>query len=179
MNSSNVLEVNTQSQWFVVAAQANKERFAIENLNNQGFDTFYPRIKRARRRKDRIDSVVEGLFPGYLFVRFDRGRDRWQSINGTFGVRALVSVRGSQPTPLPAATMRALLARCRDGMWLEDGAQFASGDAIALIDGPFVGCEARFDARLPGDRVRVLLGWLGHDQAVVMPVSYIMAQTAQ
>lgn len=176
MRVADVSGIAAERQWYVAASQPGKERFAIENLKKQGFEIFYPRITRARQRKDRrIDKVTEGLFPGYLFVRFDRQRDRWQSINGTFGIRALVGVRGSEPTPLPARTMTTLIARCPDGMWLEDYAQFVSGDPIALIDGPFAGCQARFDAVLPGERVRVLLGWLGCEQALVMSASSITA----
>ena len=175
MNSASVHDDYVKRQWYVAATQPNKERFAIENLQRQGFNTFYPRMKRARHRKNRIESVVEGLFPGYVFVNFDRDRDRWQAINGTFGVRTLVGVRGSEPAPVPQRAMRALLDRCPDELWCEDSAGLAQGDRVELIDGPFAGGIAEFEAMLPGDRVCVLLAWLGTQRSVVMPASYIMA----
>jgi transcriptional antiterminator RfaH len=54
-------------------------------------------------------------------------------------------------------------------------ADFEQGQAVVILDGPFSGCEAIFDAYLSGlDRVRVLLQFLRVNQTkLVLPVSKI------
>lgn len=163
------------ARWHVAATHPRKELLALQNLHNQGFTAFFPRLKRARRSGNRIESRLEGLFPGYVFVRFDKARDRWQSINGTFGVRTLVGVREREPSAVPPEIMDTILERCRDGVWHEDSEVLVPGQAVALIDGPFVGANARFAQMLSGERVRVMLSWLATERAVVMPSSYVMA----
>jgi transcriptional antiterminator RfaH len=118
---------------------------------------------------------MEGLFPGYIFVSFDKARDRWQSINGTFGIRTLVGVSERGPSSVPSRIMETLLERCRDGVWHEDSEGLVPGQAVELVDGPFAGVNARFVEMLSGDRVRVMLSWLAAGQTVVMPSRYVMA----
>ena len=56
------------------------------NLKRQGFEAFCPRFRKTRRHARRIDQVLAPVFPGYIFVHFDRERNQWRAVNGTHGV---------------------------------------------------------------------------------------------
>lgn len=57
--------------WYAVYTQAGKERFALQNLANQGFEAYLPSYRKRRRHARRVDTVLAPLFPRYLFVRMD------------------------------------------------------------------------------------------------------------
>ena len=54
--------------------------------------------------------MAEPIFPRYLFVVLDLDRDRWRSVNGTFGVARLVMMAGDRPQPAPHGVVEALVA---------------------------------------------------------------------
>jgi transcription antitermination factor NusG len=87
-------------RWYLVRALTNREAFAAEHLERQGFSTFLPRQPRTIRHARRIRVSLAAYFPGYLFVTLDLARQRWRSINGTLGVAHLVGA-GERPTPVP------------------------------------------------------------------------------
>ena len=76
-------ELAQGARWYLVHTRPNSERKAEINLEAQGFKTFLPQIDRTIRHARRLTTVRRPLFPRYLFVCLDIGRDRWLSINGT------------------------------------------------------------------------------------------------
>src|SRR5882724_10664674 len=97
-------------QWYVVHTRAQGEDRADFNLRRQGFATYLPRYLRARRHARRTETVARPLFPRYLFVALDVARDRWLTVQSTFGVSSLVIV-GNDPVPLPAGVVDEIRAR--------------------------------------------------------------------
>ena len=76
------------SRWYCLQAHWRGEHAAIQHLANQGFATCWPRFQTG-------DDAFEPLFPGYLFVQFDRHQDRWRPICSSF--MATRVRRGSAP----------------------------------------------------------------------------------
>jgi transcriptional antiterminator RfaH len=37
------------------------------------------------------------LFPGYLFVAFDIGKDGWRKVNSTYGITRIVTLGNAPP----------------------------------------------------------------------------------
>ena len=74
-------ELAQGARWYVVHTRPNSERKAELNLEAQEFKTFLPQIERTARHARRLTTVRRPLFPRYLFVRLDVGRDRWLSVN--------------------------------------------------------------------------------------------------
>jgi len=86
--------------WFVVQTHRSKEGFAVQQLKNQGYQTFSPTFVKTVRRNRRFIQAKQTLFPGYVFVRFDPTDRNWRSINGTYGVNKLI-MSGNEPAALP------------------------------------------------------------------------------
>jgi transcriptional antiterminator RfaH len=108
-----------------------------------------------------METVLAPLFPGYVFVSFDVDNDQWRSINGTFGVRRLISFDPARPQPMPDAAMIQLLARCRDGIVTRLIGDIQAGDAVRIISGPFAEQLAKVETLDGKGRVRVLMDILG------------------
>jgi transcription antitermination factor NusG len=68
-----------------------------------------------------------------LFVVLNPERDRWRSINGTFGVARLVSAH-RRPMPVPTGVVEALLANV-DEVRFDRGLK--PGQTVRVVAGPF------------------------------------------
>lgn len=96
--------------WIAVAAHANAERQAVQNLNHQGCECYCPYSRVLRRHAGRSEMVNRPFFPGYLFVRLDLDRDQWRPIMYSRGVRAIVRF-GDELGIVPDGVVEGLLAR--------------------------------------------------------------------
>jgi len=159
--------------WYVVETQPRAERVAQAHLERQRFDSFCPRFRKTRRHARRVDEIVAPVFPGYLFVAFDRDRDNWTAINGTRGIRRLLGPRAQRPQPMPVAAMEALLARCEGDRMGKLCPDFVPGDKVRLLTGPFFDLLAEIETLDDRGRVRVLLDLMGRTTAVTVSASQL------
>ena len=158
-------EVAQRARWYLVHTQPNSERKAELNLQMQGFAAFLPQIEKTIRHARRLKTVRRPLFPRYLFVRLDIGRDRWLSVNGTIGVSRLFAQEG-QPVAVPIGIVESLLAHSDAGLTRLDRL-LAEGQRVRIVSGPladFTATVLRLGARR---RVDVLLEIMG----AAVPVS--------
>lgn len=164
----------TAYSWYVAETQPRAEQVAQRNLKQQGYPSFCPRLRKQRRHARKVDEVLVPLFPGYVFVSFDRERDSWRSINGTIGVRSLIGSSLSAPQTMPEAVMNALFLRCTDDVLDGFFQTVEPGQEVRLGSGPLadlVGKVVRLD---PHGRVRVLLDILGGHTPVDIAVEQLV-----
>ncbi len=163
------------TKWYVVHTRPHQERRAEVNLARQGFRVWLPVMERSRRHARRIETVRVPLFPGYLFVALDIGSEAWHAINGTFGVRWLLS-DGEHPQALPGEFVTRLQdAVGGDGLSTAAPADLRPGDAVTIAAGPFVECAAVVLRLAPGERVEVLLEVLGGRVSARLPRRAVIA----
>lgn len=144
-------------QWYVIRSKPRKEDVVWRQLQAQGFENFYPRI-RVHPVNPRA-SKVKPYFPGYLFVHVDlenMGISTFQWMPHTLGFVSF----DREPATVPDHLVHELQKRIQEineaGGEVFDGLE--PGDQVRIHEGPFSGYEAVFDTRLPGEeRVRVLL----------------------
>ena len=158
-------------RWFAVHSLLHREAGAQRQLENQGFHTFLPRCLKARRHARKLENVLAPIFPRYLFVVLDLARDRWRSVNGTFGVARLVMMAGDRPQPAPHGVVEALIAvaDARGVLRFDEGGRLAVGQKVRILAGPFaerIGLLQRLDGN---GRVRLLLDIMGGRIAVTLP----------
>lgn len=157
--------VASGARWYAVQSQPRKELYASANLENQGFPTFTPRFRRTVRHARRLRVILEALFPRYLFVSLDLSRDRWRSVNGTFGVSRLVT-DGRMPIPVLSGLVEALVAATDGDGMIAFSASLAPGQPVRLLYGPFADQIGRLQALDAAGRARVLLNVLGAEREV-------------
>ncbi|WP_283638835.1 transcription termination/antitermination protein NusG [Marinovum algicola] len=151
--------------WFVAQLKPNGLALALRNLGRQRFATFVPERFEALRGA----TVRRPLFPGYMFVRFDPVQHGWQAINSTRGVTRLLLNDPRRPSPLPAQFMAGLIARCDDKGLVLPPEDFAAGDRIRVISGPFADLVTKVDALDKEDRLRVLIELMGQKVKTSIP----------
>ena len=73
MKSSKQSELeNEKLRWYVIKAQAKRERIAAKNIHARyGLEVFCPQIKYEKSTLRGKVLWTEALFPGYFFARFD------------------------------------------------------------------------------------------------------------
>lgn len=153
--------------WYAIQSKTNKEDALYEQLENQGYEAFFPRIYvspvNPRAKK------VKAYFPGYLFVRTDLsavGLSVFQYMPFARGMVQFDQEPASVPDTLIHALQRKLEHVNQAGGELFEAIH--TGDKVEIADGPFAGYEAIFDVRLPGrERVRVLIELLSQRQVPV------------
>jgi len=146
------------NDWILLQAKLRKEDFLYCQIRARGIECFYPKIKvitiNPRARKTRP------YFPGYLFVNIDpesasAAELRW--LPGAGGWVRFGETLASVPDSLVEGIRRHVDA-LNDGGGVSAVKRMAPGQEIEIMEGPFKGYEAVFDAHLSGSgRVRVLL----------------------
>jgi transcriptional antiterminator RfaH len=151
--------------WHVVLTRPRQERVALMQLERQGYEAWLPM---ALDRAGKPDSTrVMPLFPRYLFVNVDSETDNTAPIRSTIGCCGLVRF-GMTLAMLPAQVAEAIRLRCDDQGCVRTGRDWEPGARLKVLDGPFSGFEAVFQARSASERVSVLLHWLGVARPVQM-----------
>ncbi len=140
--------------WYAVSTQPRKEFFARQHLENQGFEVFLPTSMRVVRHARKVEQRRFAYFQGYLFVAKDEGR--WRSINGTRGVRCLISA-GDGPAIVPPGLIEELQARTDEDGILRYTGPLEPGDRVRVDEGPFADFLGVVHSLKGADRVRVLL----------------------
>ncbi len=74
--------------WHIVQCKTHREFVAQENLERQGYETFFPVVASDKRRfKFR---QFESMFPSYGFLNLHAGIDDFHPVKSTLGVVSLV-----------------------------------------------------------------------------------------
>jgi transcriptional antiterminator RfaH len=164
----------TDQEWYAVQTKPRHEERVIFRLRDQRhLSVFLPKIETLRKRRSQRVTVVEPLFPSYVFVQMSLEPDPWHAVKWTPGVRRIVGT-GEIPTPVPPDAMHLLMERCgaHEIIPWRLGARY--GDTVRVVHGPFAGLEGVLDRPAGrGERVRVLLHLLGSTTSVEMDVTDI------
>lgn len=161
------------ARWYAVQCRPHREVGAAVHLANQDFEVFLPLREKTRRHARKIDNVRVPFFPGYLFVKLDVSRERWRSVNGTFGVVRLVML-GDRPAPAPRGVVEALIEACGPDGLLQRQEELAPGQRIRIVVGPFADFIGELERLTDANRVRVLLDIMGGQIAVTLSRMSVM-----
>jgi transcriptional antiterminator RfaH len=156
--------------WFCIKSKPRQEAVAVLNLRALGeVEIVFPRLRRTRKGHDKNRVVVEPLFPGYIFVKFDP-EELHGPVRNTRGVLQLVS-RNGRPVDVDASVITELLALGPDATLSMLDEELKIGAKVRVIRGIFSGSEGEVvKLQEPQKRIAVLLSLLGSEQAVEMPL---------
>jgi transcriptional antiterminator RfaH len=171
-------QVEFAVRWYLIHTKPTREGVAEVNLRRQGYDVYYPRLVRPARIRGRWVDRVAPLFPRYLFLGLALDDQEIGPVRSTLGVANVVRF-GNDYTPVPEAVVEDLRMRAdpKTGLHrLNDHAAFKAGSRVCIVDGAFDGLEGVFQRESGGERVVLLLGLLGRDTLVQLPVAFVMPQ---
>lgn len=163
------MSASDTKRWYVVYSRPQKESVAAHNLDRQGFSTFLPLTMKTKRHARKVEAVLVPLFPRYLFVALDLLRDRWRSVNGTYGVARMVMTE-DRPVPVPDGLVAELSAATEASGRVRHPFGLAPGRDVRVEAGPFSDLVGQLETLDDGGRVGVLFEILGREVRVRMPV---------
>ena len=152
--------MSKMNHWYLIKFKPNSHRLAERNLYRQGFDTFLPMQKIARRKASGFVNDLKPLFPGYMFIGVNTELAPWRTINSTVGVSRLVSFEG-KPKPIPLQLISGLMRRCDASGTLLPPKSLSEGDSVEMLTGPFANFIATVDAIDPERRIWLLMDFMG------------------
>jgi transcription elongation factor/antiterminator RfaH len=160
---SNVRETLTLSEserWFLVHTQPKSEMKAELHLGGQGFRTHFPTIQKTIRHARQLRTVRAPLFPRYIFLILDLGRDRWLSVRSTVGVSSLFTCE-DRPVPVPEGIVETLIRNSDEANLTLFSSGLTAGRTVRILSGPFADFVGTLERLDDAGRVRVLLDMMG------------------
>jgi transcriptional antiterminator RfaH len=164
------------SRWYVAQTCRRAEATAAGHLNRQGFPTFIPRFLKRTWHARRVKMVAAPLFPHYLFVSVDIERQRWRSIQSTFGVSRLVC-NGDSPAVVDNAIIENIRQRENElgFIQLDQRPCFKPGEKVRVLDGAFTDSFGLYESMTEHERVTILLDLLGQKVTVILDANLVAA----
>jgi transcription antitermination factor NusG len=129
--------------WYAVHTRSRHEEKAHLGLTQKTYHSFLPKMEVWSKRKDRRKKIQLPMFPGYLFVEIPTMNNEIKvDVLKTFGVvRILGKPRGSEPLPVPDATIDAIQRIVHSRVEVQQLQYPKVGEPARIIDGPFKGVE--------------------------------------
>src|SRR6516164_8110057 len=173
-----VPQIGREPAWYCVRSQPKREHIAAAHLRRfDGMTVFCPRIRFKRTTRRGLVWVIEAMFPGYLFARFELDKMHRQ-VSYAHGVSGIVRFGDRYPTIEDEA-----LAQLRDPTGVTEvkelNYEISQGDRVKIVEGLFFGLEAVVLRVLAGkERVKVLMDFLGRKIEAEIERSSVLPQVA-
>ena len=184
-------------EWFVVHSYAGYEnrvksnletRITSLNMEDYIFQVEVPMEEVTEIKQGQRKLVRRTKFPGYVLVRMDLTDESWGAVRHTPGVTGFVG-HGHQPSPLSLDEVVAILAPTperKPGAPAAAGAapgaaptevrvvDFAVGDSVTVVDGPFATLHATVsEINIEAQKVTGLVEIFGRETPVELAFSQI------
>jgi len=146
--------------WYLVQTKPRQEEVARQNLINQSFETYLPRVD--------IDGKFIPLFPRYIFLYLDDTNQNWTPIRSTKGVSNFVRF-GIKFAKVPDEVVKTIKDQESDTIdKFIDLSKFHKGDKVEIQDGPLKGQVGLFDRYNSDKRVVILFKILRQMQTLIL-----------
>ena len=155
-------------EWFLLQFKSNSHHLAVKNLNRQRFETFLPLHDTTSRRLSRFINTSKPLFPGYMFITFNRTDTEWHKINNTYGVSRLITFN-SILKPIPTTFIDSLMKRYNLSSKLIPIVEMKKGDKVKVLEGPFANFIATIEKYESEQRIWILMDLMGRKTKLQIP----------
>jgi transcriptional antiterminator NusG len=173
--------------WYVVHTYSGMENRVLQNLENRVsslnmedyiYEIIVPTEEVTEIRNGQRKQVRRTVLPGYVLVRMDLTDESWSTVRHTPSVTGFVG-HSNSPVPLSLDEVEKMLAPAivaaatassegpaRRKKKIEV-ADFAVGDSVMVVDGPFAGVHATItEINVNNQRLKALVEILGRETPV-------------
>ena len=185
--------------WYVVHTYSGMEKRVKANLENRItslnaedyiFEIVVPTEEVAEIKNGQRKLVKRTVLPGYVLVRMDLTDESWSAVRHTPSVTGFVG-NSHQPVPLSLAEVEQMLAPAVEAEVAQQAADapeqqqtasspkvefadFATGDSVMVVDGPFATLHATItEINLDAQRVKALVEIFGRETPVELSFTQI------
>ncbi len=167
---------NKAKRWYVIHTYSGYEDRVKRNLEqriktmdagHEIFQVVIPTEEDIEVREGQRRTITRKIFPGYVLVEMVMNDESWNVVRNTPGVTGFVG-SGGKPTPLGDDEVKSILKQMEaEAPRIKVG--FAKGQAVRIIDGPFVDFLGVVDEiNSEKGKVKVLLSFFGRETPVEM-----------
>ena len=152
--------------WYLLHCKGKQEERAQLNIENRGYTTCLPQIKRQKIVQGKRVECIEPLFPNYIFIQLDSSTANFNALRSTRGVNSFVRF-GGMPATVPSEVMTTILA-LEQNSENQHAAQptFSAGEKVKITEGPFAGLQAIYNMPKGEERCLIFLDMLGKQQRI-------------
>jgi len=147
-------------EWFILQFKTNSHHQAAKNLNQQGFKTFLPLHETNIQKTSRFTNTAKPLFPGYMFITFDKTEPGWHKINNTYGVLKLITFN-SKLKSISTIFIDNFMRRYDLSGKLQPVEKLKKGDQVKILKGPFADFIAKVETYETDQRIWILMDLMG------------------
>jgi len=164
-----------EGHWYVLhtySGYENKVKKTIESkvdardMGDRVFEIVVPTQEEVEIRQGQRHMVTKKVFPGYVLVRMILDDETWYELRNTPGVTNFISSAQNKPVQLTEEQVNNVLK----GMAAEPPkvkVQFAVGDTVRIIDGPFADFRGEIDElNAEKGKMKVLVSFFGRETPV-------------
>lgn len=144
--------------WYLVTTLPANEMRAKLNLQLLGITVWLPKYSKVMRQRHEERFVERVLFPGYLFIAFERGREQWQTVRDAPGAYGVIAAEG-RPMRVPNDDVAKLMSCCLTGFF--DQGQRRVGSKVRVVAGKHAGLMGRIVKAPDEERATVMLHGFG------------------
>lgn len=155
--------------WYAVQYKPSEGDRALANLEYQGADCFYPKIRVEKVRRGKRVWLLEPLFKGYLFINLAAEDPLWSRVKYTRGVSRLVAFCG-KPSPIPDEVIEYVRDSLQD---INEAGGIRQGQLLKIRQGPFRGLDAVFQSYDGDERAIVLISFMQKQQRITIPLEAV------
>ncbi|MGB0371597.1 MAG: transcription termination/antitermination protein NusG [Opitutales bacterium] len=163
--------------WYCIRTQPKREQVAAGHIAARGLAEVYaPELLIERKTRTGKKRFRESLFPSYIFVETEN-YENVDTLGLVPGVSRLVR-RGVDPVVVSSALIEELRTEYPgEQLTIAVPDELLPDTPVDIVEGCFQGESARVIGTLPsGDRIRILLEFLGRDIAIDIPAEAALAK---
>lgn len=136
------MQHNNNKLWYLLYCKRHEQLRAKQHLENQGVRCFYPEIQFEKMVRGNAKTVVEPLFPSYVFIQVDLlAGPSVTTIRSTRGVCDFIRF-GSEPKPLPNELVEHLMQINEEQERKTISLLPKKGEIVEILHGQFSGIPA-------------------------------------
>ena len=145
-------------RWIVVQTKSNCEKKVTFNLIRQGYNVFFPKIKKSVVKFNKICNFIKPLFPGYLFVSLKENQS-WSKINYTYGVFKILKF-DKYLYYLPNDVFESIKSKCDRNDIFKKIESFHKGQKVKYRKNKFINMDAIFEENIDQNRSFIFINFL-------------------
>jgi len=134
-------EAETPRSWFAIWTHSQCETLVEDGLRAKRLEVFLPRVRVPSRRRDRRRTLLQPLFPGYVFVSVAPTRRACIAVASTDGVVRMIGERWDLPSPIAEDEIEAVRRIVAYGERVGSVPWIKVGDRVRVIGGALAGLE--------------------------------------
>ena len=140
--------------WYALHVRPRFESTVEIQLQGKGYEVFLPTYETKRRWSDRVKTLVQPLFPGYVFCRFNAGARL--PVLTTPGVNSIIGI-GKIPVPVDPQEITAIRSVIDSGIASYPCDYIRDGESVRVESGPLEGLVGIVQRCKNSDRLIVSL----------------------